>query len=455
MTQPIRLPADDAQCGWYHTSKKRTPNPAHNGMSTCPWVVVGAGYTGLAAARQLAVNFPDENIILIEAQQIGFGLAGRNAGFAIDLPHDIGAKDYIGDLDIARTVLKMNRFGQSVLAKIVGDHHISCSWKDCGKYQAGVAKRGLAALEAYQKGLDKLGEQCTMINGDELPSHLGTSFYKKALFTPGTKLMQPSALIKGLADSLPSNVTLYENTPIERIEQGTKITLKHAQGEIIADNVILANNNFAAHFGFLENKMLPIFLYASLTRVLTEEEQKVLGGKEYWGVIPADPHGSTVRRTPDQRILIRNSMTFNPNGLPRKDALDKFKATNHLASFKNRFPMLPKVDFEYSWSGGIVMSHNHESFFGKLAPRIYGSLCCNGLGVTRGTASGVLLADWVSKQVRGKSIIPGHSYNQDCTDVTEFLLSSKGPNNLPPEPFLSLGVNATLALGHWRAGIEC
>src|SRR3990167_11043990 len=113
------LPADDNSCGWYHLSARRAPRAPHRGHSEAPWVVLGAGFTGLAAARQLALNFPNNEVILVEAQEVGLGPSGRNAGFAIDLPHDIGAEDYIGDIDVARTVLKLNLAGQQLLREWV------------------------------------------------------------------------------------------------------------------------------------------------------------------------------------------------------------------------------------------------------------------------------------------------------------------------------------------------
>lgn len=432
------LPADDRACGWFHTSAPRTPRPHHSGKSSARWVVVGAGYTGLAAARQLAVNFPDDEVVLVEAQEVGFGTAGRNAGFAIDLPHDIGADDYIGDIDTARTTLKLNRLGQSILKSLVDEHNIDCHMRPSGKYQAALESSGTAVLDAYRRGLDKLGQEYQLIDGKDLPEHIGTSFYCQALFTPGTYLLQPAALVKGLADSLPSNVSLYENTAISEVEYGDKIVLRHAHGEITADNLILANNAFGMRFGFLQRTMLPVFLYASLTRPLTSSEQAELGGKDFWGVIPSHPFGSTVRRTHDNRILIRNSFTFNPDGRPKEQCLERFKRGHHI-SFERRFPMLPEVDFDYTWSGSLALSQNHEGFFGQLAPNVYGALCCNGLGITRGTVTGTLLADWLA----GKS-----------NDLTDFLLASPGPNRVPPEPFLSIGVNATLWWGQHRAGLE-
>ena len=101
--------------------------------------------------------------------------------------------------------------------------------------------------------------------------------------------------------------------------------------------------------------------------------------------------------------------------------------------------MLSKVDFEYSWSGAICLSDNHEGFFGQLAPNVYGALCCNGLGITRGTATGKLLADMIAGE---------------RNELIDFLVASPGPNRTPPEPFLSIGVNSVLKWGQFRAGLE-
>lgn len=438
MTKVTHLPADDATCGWFHLSNPRQPKPTHAGRSNARWAIVGAGYVGLATARQLAQHFPDDEIVLIEAQQVGYGPAGRNAGFAIDLPHDIGADDYIGDITTARKCLKLNLAGQNMLRDIVERHGIDCQMKACGKYQAAIEDRGIAVLEAYRRGLDKLGQAYEMIDGAELPAHIGTHFYRKALFTPGTVLVQPSALVKGLADTLPANVTLYENTPITDVDYGDKIVISHRNGSITADKLILATNAFGMSFGFLKGRMLPVFTYASITRPLTTDEQARLGGKPYWGVIPADTYGTTVRRTPDNRLLIRNSFSFNPGGQADPRLNQRFME-RHRVSFANRFPMLPDVPFEYTWGGSLALSRNHSSQFGQLAPNVYGALCCNGLGITRGTATGLLLADWLAGE-RGELI--------------DFLLQSPGPNGNPPEPLLSMGVNFNLKWGQYRAGKE-
>lgn len=438
MYRNTSTPADDNGCGWFHLSPGRQPRAAHRGRSEARWVVLGAGFTGLAAARQLALHHPDDEVILVEAQEVGFGASGRNSGFAIDLPHDIGAADYIGDLPTARMNLKLNLRAQAILRGLINQHGIDCQIRPDGKYQAAVEDKGLAVLEAYRSGLEKLGQPYQMIDARDLPEHFGTAFYRKALYTPGTQLLQPAALAKGLADSLPGNVTLHERTTITHIEQGRRITLKHANGEIVADQLLLTNNAFASHFGFLPGRLLPIFTYASMTRPLTEEEQARLGGKASWGIIPADPFGSTLRRTPDQRLLVRNSFSFNADGRANPRHVAR-AGRQHRESFERRFPMLSGMPFEYTWGGSMCLSRNHLSHFGTLAPNVHAALCCNGLGITRGTATGTLLADWLSGE---------HD------ELIDFLLGSAGPNRNPPEPLLSVGVNLNLHWGQRRAGLE-
>lgn len=438
MTKVTATPADDATCGWYHLSPPRHAKPSHSGNTTARWVIIGAGFTGLAAARQLALNFPDEKIVLIDAQEVGYGSSGRNAGFAIDLPHDIGADDYIGDIETAKISLKLNLTGQQILKSLVEQHKIDCHLRPSGKYQAAIENRGIAVLDAYRRGLDKLGQPYEVIAGEDLPAHIGTSFYRQALFTPGTALVQPAALVKGLAESLPANVELYENTAITDVEYGEKAVLSHRGGRITADKLVLTNNAFGMRFGFLQGTMLPVFTYASLTRPLTEAEQARLGGKDFWGLIPADPFGTTLRRTHDNRILVRNSFSFNRDGRSKQKYLDRFVG-RHRDSFARRFPMLPGVEFDYTWGGSLALSRNHMGFFGQLAPNVYGALCCNGLGVTRGTVTGTLLADWLAGQ---------------RNDLIDFLLASPGPNKNPPEPLLSIGVNMNLLWGQSRAGKE-
>ena len=156
------------------------------------------------------------------------------------------------------------------------------------------------------------------------------------------------------------------------------------------------------------------------------------------GIIPADTFGTTLRRTPDNRLLVRNSFSFNQDGRSKAHLLSKVQK-RHRRSFENRFPMLSNMEFEYTWGGSLCMSRNGEGVFGQLGPNVYGALCCNGLGTTKGTITGALLADWLAGE---------------RNEMIDFLLKSPGPSSTPPDPFLTLGVNINLMYSQHRAGVE-
>ena len=84
-TKQVRhFPINDNSNGWSRILAPRTPQPALAGKRRADWVVVGAGYAGLAAARRLAENQPSAEIVLIEAGEAGENASGRNSGLAID-----------------------------------------------------------------------------------------------------------------------------------------------------------------------------------------------------------------------------------------------------------------------------------------------------------------------------------------------------------------------------------
>src|SRR5690554_8228020 len=94
------LPNNDKTNGWSLLSKPRTPNPALCQDISADWVVVGGGLAGLAAARRLAEHRPHESVVLVEADAVGEGAQGRNSGFAIDVPHNVGSA--MGEMENAQ-----------------------------------------------------------------------------------------------------------------------------------------------------------------------------------------------------------------------------------------------------------------------------------------------------------------------------------------------------------------
>lgn len=434
------LPQNDGRCGWYETLPSPPPAVPLRGEVKADWVVLGAGLAGLAAARRLAELQPNAVIALIEARRVGFGAAGRNSGFMIDLPHDLTSHAYTGDRTGDRQQIRLNRGAIDYMRSIVKGHGIDCDWREQGKLHGAVEELGQRALETFAKGLAALDEPYRVLDAREMQAVTGTDFFQTGLHAPGAVLVQPAALVRGLAQTLPENVTLYEDTPVHKIEVGKPHTLVTDQGRIQAPRLVLANNAYAAQFGQLglKGRILPVYTYGSLTQPLDSAQLAALGGEENWGLIPANPMGTTVRRMGDGRICIRNSFTYNPGISTSTKQLAHVHAA-HRRSFETRFPMLPDVDLEYTWGGALCVSRNGGTPFGELAPGVFSAVCQNGLGLTRGTISGKLIAEYAL------------GIESELLDI---MLKQPKPACNPPEPFLGMGVRSTLAWKEWQAGRE-
>ena len=436
MTHIDLLPQDDSTNGWNNMLPPRSPKPTLKETVSSDWVVVGAGFAGLAAARRLAENRPQDQIILLEAQNLAGAASGRNAGFAIDLPHGQQLQD---ELSVMPRHIRLARSAIDYLQQQIDTHSIECQWSPRGQYHGAVSAHAFRTeIEPFARVLDQLGEPYRLLDRQQLADEIGTSYYHGALYAPGTFLMNPAALVRGLGDSQPENVTIYENSPVITANYGGKITLTTPNGCVRAQQLILGTGIYTEEFGFYKRSLLPIALSASLSRSLTIEEQKALGGQEDWGLTPVGMPGVTMRYTQDHRLLIRQKVEYGP-GCRRSDAYRTALRVGHQACFNARFPMLPEVTIEHTWTGFVCVAQNQGHGFGKVADNIHSAICQNGIGVTKGTISGLLAADLAC--------------SRDNPLISD-LQSLGTPNRLPPQPFLGLGVRANLAWRHWTGRAE-
>ena len=430
------LPKEDATNGWSRILPPRTPAPPLARDLRADWLVVGAGFAGLAAARRLAENRPDDHVVLLEAHEAGEGASGRNSGFAIDLPHNVGGD--FEELSGAQGYIRLSRAAIDYLDACVARNGIECSYTHRGKYHAAKSEVGhTRILEPFARTLDALGEPYRWLDAAELRKEVGTPYHSSALHTPGGRLFNPAGLTKGLADSLPENVTLHEHTPVSEIEQRNGVRAVTPGGRVDAATAVLAVNGYAPQFSVYRRLLLPFASYGSLTRPLTEAEHAELGGVEDWGLTPANSIvGTTVRYTTDRRILIRYGFRYAPR-FRRPDAEYQAMRSAHQRLFEARFPMLPDVTIEHIWRGYVCLSRNHAPGFGKVGPHMFAAVCQNAVGVTKGTISGVLAADMAT--------------GQDNPLIAD--MEDQGrPAPLPPEPFCDLGVRARIVLDaiRWR-----
>ena len=429
---------NDKTCGWINDLNLRSNLKVVHKNEECDWIIIGAGYTGLSAARKLGQLHPNQKIILIDAQLAGEGASSRNSGYLVDTTLNDG---FTSDKDLENYIKKADiyKLGIDVVKKFIKEHQVDCDWNECGKFFASSSIKDKNILENFSETLSKLGFKHDLLFNEDLTKRLGTSFYNVALYTKGGVLLHPGKLVRAMIDTLPKNVILYENSLLYNWEKKNNIINCHFKNGLIkSKKIIFATNGFLKSLGVKMNYNFPITLTASMTRPLSDQEFKYIGEPKEWGVLPVRPMGATIRMTKDRRILIRNTAeVYNPYKMNQSD-LNK-RSIKQKIGIKKRFPQLPDDIIKSSWSGVVSRSRNSSQIFEKIQENIFVAGCYNGSGIGVGTLFGEQIAIKAS----------GENSNE-----IETIESRNKPTWLPPEPFLSVGVKLRLIYERIRARSE-
>lgn len=400
-----KLPNDGVRNGWYESLPPPDAPRRVSSTITADWAVLGAGACGLAAARRLGELRPDDTVAVVDAMRVGYGNSGRNAGFMLS-HHSHGG---IKHLDVARQADRLFGCGYTYLRETVEAHQIRCDWSDQGQIYVSASREGDAHLDAVADGFDALAVPQNRLDQNELQAITGSRFYTAGVHVKGAALVQPAAMMRGLGATLPANVTLFEDSPVTELHTDGGMRLVCPGGEIVAKQLILTNHVFAEEMGFKRHRVVPLGLFASLTRSLTAGERRHVGSGEQFGLLPASPNGSTVRLTVDGRILMRNTFTYARDKRFSDDLIEN-AAANHRTSIAKRWPALDGVDLAATWGGIMAMTRNEGRVFGEIAPGLHIVLTTDAAPMTRGTACGKLMAEKLcgieSEELRFAEMIP-------------------------------------------------
>ncbi len=408
--------------GWAELTEPRLATPSCVGAHRAAWTVVGAGFTGLSCARRLAELHPNDPIVLLDARTVGQGTSGRNSGFSVSTSHFPGPFKHSERAEYER-VNRINHCGQQLLRQLVQTHQIDCDWHDDGFYHTAADDGSAREYQHFIDYLQRLDIAHTPLDRSQLAEVMGTDWYRHGVHVHNGALMHPAKLVYGLANSLPDNVNVFENSPVISIEHSTPFTLTTPSATVTSDHVVLAVNYEASKLGYLKRRLIGSTLAGSFTRILTAEEMATMGSLTAWGSLSLHSGGATVRLTPEGRINLRNTAEYHGGQLLSESGLAKRQAI-HREAFDKRFPQLKHVPFECSWSGVEGISANGTNFFQNPSKNLYLAGGYNGSGVSRGTAFGHAIADYASGQQ---------------ADLASDCLQSVEAQWLPPRPLLDLG----------------
>lgn len=416
-------------CGWNAMLPRRQPQAPATGEIEAKYAIVGAGFTGFAAARRLHELDPQAEIVILEATTVGEGSSARNSGFAN--PRDSAAGLSPDDVRRAEALNRYAGEGFNSLVDLMNAHGIDCELSLTGRITAAATEVGEKKVRSQLEGARLQNIAHGFLDAAEMQRLIGSPYYRCGFRSEEGYLLQPAKLIRGLADALPGAIRLYENTPVLSLDRTDKWRLETPQGEIVADTVIMAANASIKNFGYLLDRVVTIYTYAAITEAMSPADAAHLGEAAEWGLLPGHRLGTTVRRVGPDRLMVRSLYSYE-KGMPPAEVNRALTS-----GFHRRYPALSHVKLEYVWSGTTGLTMNGAPNWGQFDHKLYGFAGCNGSGIVKGTVLGKRLAEAIMGQP------------QDDLEQTYGRASW-----IAPEPFRTIGFKVVSAIERRKAGAE-
>ena len=181
-----RLPFENGVSGWEAISKRPLPVRSLEGNVTADWLVIGAGFAGLSAARRLKERRPQDKVVILEASELGKGTSGRNSGFMIDVPHNLTSSEYSsGSADATQMEMAQNRSAIAFATQAACEYGMSRETFDpAGKINAAATARGMKLNMTFGQSLKGAGEKYVFLDARVMRDITGSDYYLGGLYTP-------------------------------------------------------------------------------------------------------------------------------------------------------------------------------------------------------------------------------------------------------------------------------
>ncbi|EJZ22695.1 FAD-binding oxidoreductase (plasmid) [Rhizobium sp. Pop5] len=352
--------------------------------------VIGGGFTGLGAARQLAKA--GAKVVVLEAENVGWGASGRNGGHLNNgLAHSyLAARAELGK---ERAIALYNALDDSIdtIEALIAEEGIDCNFRRAGKLKLASTPQHFQAIARNFEAVNaEVDPDTALLGADDLKQEIRSPFFG-AMLSKKSAMMHMGRYVTGLAEAAKRHgATIFENAAVTGHRQSDRRHhLKTGRGSVTADAVLVATGAYTpSTFGYFRRRIIAVGSFIIATRSLSEAEiAATMPGNRT--CVTSKNIGNYFRLSPDNRLIFGGRARFSATSDHSSDA--KIGAILK-ASLTEIFPQLARVEIDYCWGGLVDVTKDRFPRAG-FHDGVWYAMGYSGHGAQLSTHLGMLIAD--------------------------------------------------------------
>jgi sarcosine oxidase len=376
--------------------------------------IIGAGYTGLAAA--LFLGCAGRDAVVLEAVEVGDRASGLNGGQVIPgVKHDPDALEEIFGPVAGPRLVDTVASGPDVVFELIRKYEIACAATRTGWIQPATSGAALEAIAARVEQWRRRGADVELLSAPETARLTGSQRYSGGWIDRRGGTVQPLSYVRGLARAAASvGARIFSRSPATGLERtGREWRIRTPRGSVTSSTVILATDAYTDRLvDPLRRTLIPVPSFQVATEPIPEKlRQTILPGgqsaSDTWHLL------RYFRLDASGRLIMGSRGTF-------ADVPLTAAARHHYRAVREIYPQLAGIRYEYHWGGLVGMTRDHLPHLHEVAPGLLAGLGYNGRGVAMATAMGRILANWAQGApaseldfpVTSLAPIPLHRFNR-------------------------------------------
>jgi glycine/D-amino acid oxidase-like deaminating enzyme len=355
--------------------------------------IIGAGFTGLSAARTLAKR--GVNVVVLEANSIGWGASSRNGGMVLTglklSPEALSARYGI---DLTRKMYAASLASIDLVEQIIHEENISCDFSRCGHLEVACKP---SHFDSYARSVETIARefnhQLRIIPRTQLADEIGSSIYHGGIVDDSSAGVNPARYVSGLAAAtLTAGARIFHNASVQGMVPASNngnrsFTLQTTRGNLKADNILIATSGYTSSATpALRKKIIPIGSFIITTDTLTDALARELSPRNRM-IYDSKHYLYYYRLTPDNRMLFGGRAAFFPE---TKNTIRR-SAEILRRGMIDVFPQLRDTKLSHAWGGTLDFCFDTMPHAGQM-DGIYYALGYAGHGVAMATYLGAKIA---------------------------------------------------------------